>query len=85
MTNEFKKDLLEKHLGDDKSDLSKNTRIFCEAAQADPAVKEKIWKELINPNSTYSLYERRAMMGGFYSWDQIDICEPYFEKFYDEI
>lgn len=32
MTSEFKKDLLEKHLGDDKSDLSKNTRIFCEAA-----------------------------------------------------
>lgn len=25
------------------------------------------------------------MMGGFYSWDQLDICEPYFDKFYDEL
>jgi len=85
VTSEFKKEVLNKHIGDDKSDLSKNLRITCEAAEADPAVKEKFWKELTDPNSTCSLYEKRAIMSGFYSWDQIDICEPYFDKFYEEL
>ena len=31
--------------------------------------KEKIWNELLDPNSKYSSKEKQAMMGGFYSWD----------------
>lgn len=44
MTNEEKNELLEKIIGDDKSDLAKRLRIQCEVSIPDAAVKEKAWK-----------------------------------------
>ena len=49
----------------------------------DPAVKERVWQELIDPNNTDSLYIKNAKMAGFYSLNQIDIVQPYFDKFFD--
>lgn len=69
-----KENLLGKIIGDDKSDLALNTQLTCEASLPDPLIKEKIWQELINPQSKLSLYQKRAKMGGFYDFDQIDIC-----------
>ena len=59
-TLDFKKQLLEKVIGDDKSDVANMLRLTCEAATADPQVKEKVWNNLIDPNSTSSLYQKRA-------------------------
>lgn len=82
-SQEFKKSLLEKVLGDDKSDVADHLRLTCEALGPDPKVKEKVWNELIDPNSKMSVYDKYAYMEGFYNFNQIDIIRPYFDKFYD--
>lgn len=46
-----KMEILDKVLGDDKSDLAKNARLCCMAALPDPKKKEEIWASLIDPNS----------------------------------
>lgn len=38
---------------------------------------------MIDANTTESIYKRAAKMGGFYSWKQIDLVRPYFDKFYE--
>jgi len=43
--------LLEKTLGDDKSDIATNTRECCLAAIPEPENKERVWKELTEPGS----------------------------------
>ena len=83
LTLERKNELLEQVLKDDNSDLAKNARHSCEASINTPENKERVWKELLDPNSKLSSKERQAMMGGFYSWDQLDLCRPYFDKFYE--
>lgn len=45
--------------------------------------KAKIWEEVTDVNSTESIYKRAAKMGGFYSYKQLDIVRPYFDKFFD--
>ena len=82
-SKEQKMDLLETTLGEDKSDLVENCRAGCLAGLPDPEVKARVWQEVTDPNNTDSLYVRSAKMGGFYSFEQIDIVEPYFEKFFD--
>ncbi len=76
-------DLLEVTLGDDKSDLSENCRASCLAGLPDPEVKARVWQEITDPNSKDSLYVRNAKMAGFYSGEQMDIIEPYFDQFFD--
>ena len=80
-----KMELLDKVLGEDKSDLAKQCRMTCEASRNHLGVKKATWNELVDPKSKLSLYERRAMMFGFYSWDQIDTCTPFFDMFYDSL
>jgi len=82
-TTEFKNQFLEEVLGDDKTDLSERTRATCRAGLPDPEIKASIWKEITDPDNSDSLYMRSAKMAGFYSWDQLDIIEPYFDKFFD--
>ena len=55
------------------------------ASLPDPDVKAKIWAEITDPNNTESLYMKRAKLAGFYSYEQLDIVEPYFDKFYELI
>jgi len=85
LTNEEKMQLLEKVIGDDKSDIAKNVRIQCEASIPDPAVKEQVWKEITDPNSEISIKERQSKMMGFYARSQFDICKPYADKYYEEL
>lgn len=82
-TQEQKMDLLETTLGEDKTDLAEQCRAACLAGLPDPEVKARVWQEVTDPNSTDSVYIRNAKMGGFYSGDQLDIIEPYFDKFFD--
>lgn len=80
---ETKMALLEETLGDDKSDLASNCRTSCLAGLPDPEVKARIWSEITDPNNSDSNYVRGAKMGSFYAADQLDIVEPYFDKFFD--
>lgn len=75
--------LIDEVLGEDKSDLAKNTRLVCAAAVPEAANKEKVWNDLLDPQSSLSSKQRQAMMSGFYSWDQIDLIRPYFSRFYE--
>lgn len=81
--SEFKHELLEKTIGEDKSDIAANTRAVCRASLPDPEIKAQVWAEITDTSSTESLYLRRSKMAGFYSWDQLDLLAPYFEKFYE--
>lgn len=83
VTKQFKTDLLNNFLGDDKSDISQNLRFYCQATSADPKTKEQVWKDLVDPKTKLSFYERRAQMQGFYCQGQIDLLRPYFDKFYE--
>lgn len=85
MTTEQKNVLLEKVLKDDKSDIAKSVRLYCEVAVNDPAVKAQAWKDIVDPNSSFSMKEKQAKMGGFYSWGQFDICKPYFDMYYEQL
>lgn len=53
------------------------------AGLPDAANKAKTWAEITDLNSKDSVYLRSAKIAGFYSWDQIDIIAPYFEKYYE--
>jgi hypothetical protein len=57
-TVEFKKEILEKTLGEDKSDMAENVRATCEALIPDAENKKKAWESFIDPNSTESVYKR---------------------------
>ena len=85
LSQEAKNALLEQVIGDDKSDLARNTRLTCQAATPTEDAKAEVWRELVDPQSKLSLYERRAQMAGFYSWAQVDVCQPYFDKFYEAL
>ena len=72
-------------LAADTSDLAQKTKFTCEACLPDSATKEKIWSEILDPESTFSLYQKRAKMVGFFQINQIEICTPFFDKFFDSL
>ncbi|CDW89925.1 aminopeptidase n [Stylonychia lemnae] len=80
---EFKNALLEKTLGDDKSDIAVNVRETCNASLPDTENKRKVWDSLIDHTTQDSIYKRGARMSGFYNWKQLDIVQPYFDEFYE--
>lgn len=69
---EFKLQLLETTLADDKSDIAVNTRARCMAGLPDPENKAKTWAEITDTTSKESLYVRTAKISGFYSYGQIE-------------
>ena len=78
-----KHELLTKTIGDDKSDIAENTKETCLALLPTAENKAQVWAQLIDTNSTDSIYKRGAKIGGFYSWKQLDLIRPYFDKFYE--
>ena len=60
--------MLEKTIGDDKSDIAENVRLSCYASLPDPEQKAKTWQEITDSESKESKYVREAKMAGFYSW-----------------
>jgi hypothetical protein len=62
ISSEEKQALIQKVLGEDKSDTAKRVKLTCEAALASPENKERVWNILTEENSTYTVYEREAMM-----------------------
>ena len=80
---DLKHQLLEKTLGDDKSDLAQNARETCLALIPTAESKAALWASITDVNSTDSNYKRGAKMSGFYSYKQLDLVRPYFAKFYE--
>jgi hypothetical protein len=78
-----KEALLAKVIGDDKSDIAENTKETCFAFIPTAENKAKVWEQITDPNSTESIYKRKAKMSGFYSWKQLDLIRPYFDKYYE--
>ena len=83
ISTELKNQLLERTLGDDKSDIAQNTRDTCFALLPTAESKAQIWQQITDVNSTESIYKRAAKMGGFYSYKQIELTRPYFDQFYE--
>lgn len=85
ITTETKQALIEKILGEDKSDVAKKARLGCEACFATKENKEKLWEIFTDDKTTLSIQDREAMMSGFCSWDQVELCDPYFDKYYEAL
>ena len=65
-----KQALLELVVGDDKSDIAINLKLTCHALTPDLNIKEEVWREITNPNSSSkSKPELEAMMNGFYCYE----------------
>ena len=77
--------LLEKVLGEDKSDIAQNTRDTCMALLPSAEGKAQVWAAITDVTSTESIYKRGAKMGGFYSYKQMDLISPYFDKFFEDL
>ena len=84
-SREEKDRLLKLVVGDDKSDISKNLALSCEALIPDAKSKEKIWKQISDMDSTLSSYERGALMGYFFNRDSAEILKPYYDKYLEAV
>ena len=62
VSGEVKANLLEKTLGDDKSDMAQNIRETCTAILPKEDVKASIWQQITDVTSTDSIYKREAKM-----------------------
>merc|ERR1719469_1773981 len=49
----------------------------------DAESKEAAWLAITDVNSKESIAEREAKMSGFFSWNQLELNRPYFDKFYE--
>ena len=72
-------------VGDDHSTMAEKCRAGCLASLPIPEMKAQIWHEITNPNIEETHIARNAKMAEFYSDEQIDLVEPYFDKFFDEL
>lgn len=77
--------LMHRLLGKDQSPSAEACRAQCEASLPDQASKAKVWSEITDPGSPDSPIEKAAKMEGFYSEEQLDLCEPYFDKFFEAL
>lgn len=85
LTADQKQQLYDKVIEGNESDQKGLVIKACESRKDDAASKAAVWKQITDKNSTLSFYEKRELCDGFYSWGQLDICEEYFDKFYDVI
>ena len=82
-TMDEKKALQTKVFEKDDSDAGRNVVKVCEYSLPDSALKEKLWADLTDVNSTDSLMESKLKMQGFFQRKaQLELIQPYFEKYY---
>lgn len=80
-----KEELLEKVLGDDKSDIANNLRLTCKTLLPDAKSKEEAWAEISDHSNTLSSYERNAMMAGFFNRESAEILKPYYDQYVKKV
>ena len=76
-------DLLDRTLGNDSSNMAEATRASCIASLPDAEVKQKVWEQIIDPDSPDSPIVKKAKMQGFYSAEQQDIVKPYIDRYFE--
>ena len=81
-TMEQKRTLKDKIFEGDISDKGSNVQKVLEWSLPDPQLKAKLWAEITDQNSTDSLIETRLKIEGFWRKSQLDLIEPYIEKYY---
>jgi len=55
----------------------------CEYILPNPELKAQLWADLTNLDSKDSILESQQKISGFWSrYQQLDLIEPYFEKYY---
>lgn len=57
----------------------------CHAAIADAQNKEKVWKDITDPKSTFSSEQKGALMEGFWVQDQLELVRPFFDRYFEII
>ena len=72
-------------LAGDKSLGAEACRAHCFAGLPDQEVKAQVWREITDPGFPDNPIVKQAKMAGFYSTNQLDLIEPYFEKFIDAL
>lgn len=78
-----KKQLRDKALLDDNSDNASNIRKVLEYSLPDADLKERLWGEILDEQTTCSLMEIRLKVQGFWQRHaQPELMAPYFEKYY---
>ena len=78
-----KKALRDKALENDQSDNAGNVRKVLDYSLPDPALKERLWDEILDDKSSASLMDNRLKIQGFWQRQmQPDLIAPYFEKYY---
>lgn len=70
ITNEQKQAVYDKVTDVPESDIKGRVVKFCEAAKDDAGAKAAAWELVTATTSDLTLYERAALLQGFYSWDQ---------------
>jgi hypothetical protein len=56
----------------------------CELSLPDAALKAKLWSDLVDLESKDSVLETQQKIAGFWNrYQQFDLIEPYFEKYYE--
>ena len=82
-TIEEKQALKDKAFANDTSDKAHQVQSTCDYALPDAALKEKLWNDFIDPNCTDSVLVGEQKVSGFWNkYQQLDLIEPYFEKYY---
>ena len=82
-TLDEKKALRDKALEGDNSDQAQNVKKVLDYSLPDPAIKERLWDEILDENSSSSLMDIRLKIQGFWQRQlQPDLIAPYFEKYY---
>lgn len=81
-----KKALRDKALEGDASDAAGNCRKVLDYSLPDAALKERLWNELLDQNTSDSLMESRLKIQGFWQrHSQPELIAPYFEKYYAQL
>ncbi|MDP8905224.1 MAG: aminopeptidase N [Chloroflexota bacterium] len=68
----------------DRSDRGQRALIRAEASAPRAAAKEKVWRR-IHGEGYGSFHFTRAAMQGFFWPNQVDIVEPYVERFFEQV
>ena len=68
----------------DDSDKAKKAQQINEYSLPDAALKERLWNEITDSSSTDTLLQFQNKISGFFNrYQQIDLIQPYFSKYYE--
>ena len=77
--SEEKEKLLAEMLSEDHSELGQQQERQCRALTPTAESKAQAWEQIMANKESLKMVQ--ATMAGFYSWNQLDLIEPYFDKF----